>query len=386
MRPSARNTCVRLALVPAVLAGLLMWSASCGKSPSENEPDNGSAGVQQTEEHAVVEPDDQAAGGSGDQAEVEPGDQAAEGSSDQTEVEPDLEVTAPDEPAVEETDVLGHVLRLEAYPRRIVSTAPSNTEIVLQLGCRDRLVGVTDRYGYPELVEGIARVGGYLDPSIETISALKPDVVLVARGISQDILDKIRAFGLPVFCLDTQNLDDLYRDIATIGRLLGVEKEAKALIEKTRKGVAEVTDKTAGLDASQRPRVFWLGQEEPLATAGPGNMIDTVFALAGGVNVAADAPKDWPAYSLETLLIKNPQVIIADKDGLAGHESDPAKLLKRLRAHPAWSRVSAVKTGRVYIVPTDLIGQPTPRVVDGLRILARHLHPELFEADDEPPQ
>jgi iron complex transport system substrate-binding protein len=284
---------------------------------------------------------------------------------------------------VEETDALGHVLRLEAYPQRIVSTAPSNTEIVLQLGCRDRLIGVTRFYGYPDLVEGIARVGGYYDPSIETISALKPDLVLVARGISQEILNKMRAFGLPVFCLDTQNLDDLYRDIATVGRLLGVEESAKALIEKTRRGIAEVTDKTAGLDESKRPRVFWLGQEEPIKTAGPGNMIDTLFALAGGVNVAADAPKDWADYSLETLLIKDPQVIIADKDGLTGHESDPAKLLERLRAHPAWSRISAVKTGRVYIVPTDLIGQPTPRVVEGLRILARDFHPELFDTDDD---
>jgi iron complex transport system substrate-binding protein len=281
---------------------------------------------------------------------------------------------------VEETDVLGYVLRLDAYPARIVSTAPSNTEIVLQLGCRDRLVGISRFYGYPELVEGITRVGGYYDPNIETILALKPDLVLVARGISQEILDKMRDLDLPVFCLDTVDLDSLYRDVATVGRLLGVEEKAAALVEGVKAGIAEVTAKTRDLPESERPRVFWLGQEQPLLTAGPGNMVHTLLGLAGGVNVAADAEKPWPAYSLETLLVADPQVIIADADGLMGGEMSADELLRRLRADPIWSKLSAVKEGRVYLVPTDLIGQPTPRVVEGLRLLAGYLHPELFPA------
>jgi len=285
---------------------------------------------------------------------------------------------------IEETDVLGHRLRLDAYPKRIVSTAPSNTEIVLQLGCRDRLVGITQYYGYPELVEGIPQVGGYYDPSIETIMALKPDLVLVARGVSQEILGKMREFGLPVFCLDTEDLDDLYRDIATVGRLLGTQEAATALVERVRAGIAEVTTKTSALAEAQRPRVFWLGQEEPLQTAGPGNMIHTLFELAGGVNVAADARKPWPAYSFETLLVKDPQVIIVGTEAHTGGAHSANELLRRLRADPTWSKISAVKDGRVYVVPTDLIGQPTPRVVEGLDRLARCFHPELFPQTNDP--
>jgi iron complex transport system substrate-binding protein len=296
---------------------------------------------------------------------------------------PDKTETVEREWLVEETDALGDMLRLAAYPGRIVSTAPSNTEIVLQLGCRDRLVGVTRYYGRPELVEGIARVGGYYDPSIETIMALRPDLVLVARGVSKEILEKMRALELPVFCLDTRNLDDLYRDVATVGRLLGVEQQAAALVEKTKAGIAQVTDKTGRLSRSKRPHVFWLGQEQPLMTAGPGNMIHTLIELAGGVNVAAGAPKAWVTVSLETLLVKDPQVIIADANGLTGGEKTSEALLERLRADPVWSKISAVKSGRVYIVPTDLIGQPTPRVVEGLRLLAKDFHPELF-AEDAP--
>jgi len=280
---------------------------------------------------------------------------------------------------VEETDVLGRTIRLDAYPQR---TAPSNTELVLQLGCRDRLVGVTRFYGWPELVEGVTRVGGYYDPSIETIMALQPDLVLVARGVSQEILEKMQRVGLPVFCLDTQDLDDLYRDIATVGRLLGVEDKAAALIQKTKAGIAEVTAKTDDLPAAKRPRVFWLGQEEPLMTAGPGNMIDTLFELAGGVNVAAEAPRPWPTYSLETLLVKDPQVIIVAPQMPPAQATDADEVLRRLRAHPVWSQISAVKTGRVHLVRTDLIGQPTPRVVDGLRELAEAFHPELFGRDE----
>ncbi len=287
-------------------------------------------------------------------------------------------------PLVEETDVLGHTLRLAAYPQRIVSTAPSNTELVLQLGCRDRLVGVTRVYGWPELVEGVTRVGGYYDPSIETIMALQPDLVLVARGVSQEILEKMQRVGLPVFSLDTQDLDDLYRDIATVGRLLGVEDEAAALVEKTKAGIAEVTAKTGDLADADRPRVFWLGQEEPLITAGPDNMINTLFGLAGGVNVAADASKPWPTYSLETLLVKDPQVIIVAPQMPQAQPTSADEVLRRLRAHPVWSQISAVKTGRVHLVRTDLIGQPTPRVVEGLRLLAEHFHPELFERDETP--
>ncbi len=294
------------------------------------------------------------------------------------------DTTREDDALVEETDALGHTLRLAAYPERVVSTAPSNTEIVLQLGGRDRLVGVTRFYGYPDLVKGIPRVGGYYDPSIETILALKPDLVLVARGISQEILTRMRAFDLPVFCLDTQNLDDLYRDIATIGRLLGTQEEAAALVEKLKAAIERVAAVTRPLAGPQRPRVFWLGQETPLQTAGPGNMIHTLFELAGGANVAADATQPWPPYSLETLLVKDPQVIIADPQMLPKGETASNDLLRRLRADPIWSKISAVKNGRVYLVRTDLIGQPTPRVVEGLNVLLQHFHPELVDHDDAP--
>lgn len=282
---------------------------------------------------------------------------------------------------VEETDALGHTLRLAAYPERVVSTAPSNTEIVLQLGCRDRLVGITRFYGYPALVEGIPHVGGYYDPSIETILALKPDLVLVARGVSKEILTKMRTFDLPVFCLDTRDLDGLYRDIATIGRLLGADEPAATLVEELKASIERVAARTRPLAGSQRPRVFWLGQERPLKTAGPGNMIHTLFELAGGANVAADATQLWPAYSLETLLVKDPQIIIADPQMLPKGETSSNDLLRRLRADPIWSKISAVKDGRVYLVPTDLIGQPTPRIVEGLNVLLKHFHPELLDEE-----
>jgi iron complex transport system substrate-binding protein len=190
--------------------------------------------------------------------------------------------------------------------------------------------------------------------------------------------------GLPVFCLDTQDLDDLYRDVSTVGRLLGVEEEAAALVEKTKAGIAQVTAKTSQVADSDRPRVFWLGQEEPLLTAGPDNMIDTLFELAGGANVAADASRPWPTYSLETLLVKDPQVIIVDAQMPSVRGEDAGEVLARLRAHSVWSQISAVKTGRVYMIRTDLIGQPTPRVVDGLRKLAEAFHPDLFGPDGTP--
>ncbi|MBN1917884.1 MAG: ABC transporter substrate-binding protein [Verrucomicrobia bacterium] len=279
---------------------------------------------------------------------------------------------------VEETDALGGTLRLKAYPRRIVTTAPSNTDLILQLGCRDRLVGVSNYYGYPELVEGIARAGTFDQPSLETILALKPDLVLVARGIRMEILERMRGFELPVFCLDTVSMEDLYRDLATVGRLLGVEDRATTLVERMRGEIGAITETLADLDERARPRVFWLAQEEPIKTAGPGNLVDTMITLAGGRNIAADARGDWIDYSLETLLVKDPEVILVCADMGSGRVPNDEEVLHRLRADPTWSQIAAVSTGRVHVVPTDLIGQPTPRVVDGLRLLARLFHPELF--------
>ena len=277
-------------------------------------------------------------------------------------------------------DVFGHETKLKQYPKRIVSMAPSNTEILLHLGVKDRLVGVTSFYGYPEKVRGIEKIGGYINPNFEKIVSLKPDLVFAARGNPKQLIFKLRKYRINVFTLDTHNLSDLFYDIKNIGELVGVEEKANRLVQYMKDEIAEVKNRLKNLRVKQKPRVFWLGQEEPLLTAGTDNIINELIRLAGGINIAEDSNEKWPRYSREKLLLKNPDIIIVSDDKYKSSDRKLKETIQRFKNDPVWQNIAAVNNERIYFVPTDLIGQPSPRNIEGLNRLVRSFHPELFES------
>ncbi len=292
-----------------------------------------------------------------------------------------------DPPLAVEVDALGNKVSIHHYPRRIVSTAPSNTEILLALGLRGRLVGVTSFYRQPERVKDVVRIGGYTNPSASKIISLDPDIVFAARGNSKDVLRQLRRHGLTVFTLDTRTVADLLEDIEKVGGLAGVGERAERVVRGMDSQISAVRARVSSLPEERKPRVFWVAQEEPLRTAGSGSLVDELIKAAGGTNVARDEARPWPSFSMEKLVLCDPQVIVLSEDRYRDSPDRVDETVSRFQRHAIWGRTSAVQEQRVKYIPADYLGQPSPAVVTGLRMLAKTLHPDLFpEALAETPE
>jgi len=267
------------------------------------------------------------------------------------------------------TDGLGRDVTLEERPERIVCLAPSNAEIVYALGGGQGVVGVADSCDYPEAVAELSHVGGCYDAkhtNFEAIVALEPDLVLGING-HPEVLDRLEELGVCAFAVDAKVVDEVLESIDTVGRLIGRRAEAAELIAGLRDRIDAVVDEVAGLPA---PRVFFEVWYDPLMTAGPGSFQHDLIELAGGENVAGDADQPWPTFSLEVLVERDPEVIITTfGETVTALESGTRE---------GWRELSAVRNGRVVLVDPNLVSRPGPRIVDGLELFARAIHPQAF--------
>ena len=266
-------------------------------------------------------------------------------------------------------DDAGRKIFIADPPTRIVSLAPSVTEILFAIGAGDRVVGVTSFCNYPPEALAKPKVGGAF-PNLEVVLSLKPTLVLAPRDfIRPDMVAKLDQLKIPLFILESNSIEDVLRHIQTVGRMLGRTERSDAVAGDLRRRVTEVKTRTAG---ATRPRVFYVLNSDPLMTAGPGSFIHQLIELAGGTNVAAGAPVPYPRLSLEEVIRQDPQVIlfpVGDEEGIPDQEQQ-----RWLR----WPTLSAVKQNRFVRIPSVLLDRPGPRVVDGLERLAQQLHPDLF--------
>ncbi len=270
-------------------------------------------------------------------------------------------------------DDAGRTVEIAKMPPRIVSLAPSNTEILFALGLGDRVVGVTDFCDYPEEAKAIEQVGTYFEPNIEKIFSLSPDLVLAIADLPEDIIAKLEELGIPAPILNPSDLEGILADIQLVGKATGAEKEAEALVAEMRGRIAVVTEKAS--EVKERPKVFCeidaTDPSKPWAT-GPGSFMDAMIRLSGGANVAADAESPWVQLSAEEIIAKDPEIII-----LA--DSKYGVTAESVRERPGWEVITAVKEGAIFNIDDDLISRPGPRIVDGLEAVAKIIHPELFE-------
>lgn len=264
----------------------------------------------------------------------------------------------------------GVTVTIDAEPMRIVTFAPSITETLFALGLGDRIVGVSGPYDdVPAAATDIPEVGGAgdfgVDPNLETVVGLEPDLFLTIAG-GDAWKGRLRELGVPVFTLDATDLEDLLRDIATIGALTGSEVAADALVASMRGDADAVAAAVADL-----PRVscFYEVYYPPLMTAGPGTFIDDLLDRAGCASVAADAATQYPEWSIEDLVAGAVEVYLVSSESGA----DAAAVLAR----PGFDAVDAVAAGRVAVVDSDLVSRAGPRVIEGLRAFAVALHPGL---------
>lgn len=274
------------------------------------------------------------------------------------------------------TDDLGQGVSVATPPQRIVSLSPSNTEILFALGLGDRVVGATKYCNYPpsvlELKESkkIEVVGGYVDPDIEVILSLHPDLVLASRSRSSDAVSLLEKEGIPTFVLDPNNLSSIIRSIEKVGKISGKVADASELCNQMESRIKAVSDKTSSLP---KTRVLYIVWHDPVKTAGAGTFEDELIEKAGGVNIFHDL-SGYVQVDPEAIAVRNPEVIIA----CTGMGSGADMPLSWAKTERGLNQTDARKNGRIYQAKGDLITRTGPRIVDGLEMLAKFIHPEAF--------
>ncbi len=264
-----------------------------------------------------------------------------------------------------------------AAPKRIVSTSPSITEMLYALGLGDRVVGVTTFCHYPPEAARKPKIGTYLEPNLEVIVGLKPDLVIAeASGVQRP--EKIASLKLNVLEVNDSRLAGIYDSIRKIGSAAGVPARAEALCRTMEASLAEIHRKVAGLP---RRRIVFIagrapGRLEDLIAAGRGSFHDELMEIAGGENIFRDSPVAYAKISFEALLARNPEVIV-DMGEMA--ETTGVTESRKRAVVSLWSRypnLAAVKRHAVFAVASDIFVVPGPRVVEAAREFARMLHPE----------
>jgi len=276
--------------------------------------------------------------------------------------------TANQSGAREITDDAGRRVSLPAKVDRVVSLAPNLTEIMFAVGAGNRLVGRTSYCDYPPEAKAIAEVGDTLHPSLETIIALKPQVVLVSTASQLEVFtNQLQGQNIAVYVTDPHDLEGVFRSIEQIGEIVGEKDQANRLVQKLRERTNAVEQAV-----KQKPpvRVFYQVSGEPLYTAGHDSFVTDLMHRAGGASVTADVPGAWPKYSNESALAARPEAIILPTGGSMGAAN--ANVAEALRQSPA------ALQGRVYKINDDHLARPGPRSVDGLEEMARALHPDAF--------
>ena len=271
------------------------------------------------------------------------------------------------------TDSFGRQITIHEKPERFISLAPSNTEILFALRLAQEVVGVTTFCNYPPEAKDKEKVGGFSDPNIEKIVSLKPDLVL-ATGMHKKVVGELANLGINVMVLDAKSVQEVMNAIQLVARIAGKTDVADEVIGEMQKKIDLVKSAVKDIPEGKRVKAFYLVWDEPIMTAGPNTLLHDLITLAGGVNIARDAGQQYPTYSLEVLVAKNPDVIMAPRVH-GGGGIDPEKI----RTKTGWNVISAVKNNRVYLLEDDLVSRPGPRIVDGLLEVARALYPERFE-------
>jgi len=272
------------------------------------------------------------------------------------------------------TDGLGRQVTLNGPAQRVVSLAPSNTEILFAIGAGKQVIGRDQLSDFPEEAKAVADIGSTFDAlNTELIVAQKPDLVLAAEINTPEQVKQLENLGLTVYYLKNPlTLEGMYDNLNVVAQMTGHTQETAKLVESLKARVAAVDEKIAPLSA--RMNVFYeLDGTDPAKpyTAGKGTFITQLIDRAGGHNIAADI-EGYPQLSLEQVVAADPAFIIL---GDARYGITPESIAQR----PGWESLSAVKDGHVVPFNDDLVSRPGPRLVDALEELAKLLRPELFQ-------
>ncbi|MDR1011526.1 MAG: helical backbone metal receptor [Opitutaceae bacterium] len=274
------------------------------------------------------------------------------------------------------TDGLGRAVTLKARPQRIISLTPSNTEMLFAVGNGANVAGDTRFCDYPDAAKTLPKIGGFAARtiSIEAIIALKPDLVVAGDKSQETVIEALERLGIPVIASAVTDYESLYAALELHGKIAGRETGAAAVIREIRRRVEAVRARAAEIPKEKRLRVYWETFDEPLMSAGPRSFVGQQIALAGGMNIFADARETYPHVSAEAVIARDPQIILAP--GFMG--ARPILSLERLLRRPGWQNITAVRERRMVVLPDNLVSRAGPRLVEGLELMAAALYPEYF--------
>jgi iron complex transport system substrate-binding protein len=261
-------------------------------------------------------------------------------------------------------DELGHTVELPDHPHRVVCLAPSVADIAYALGAGNDVAAVSEFTKYPKEFAQKPSIGLPLNPSIETIAALHPDLVLGTGYLnSLQSAAGLETLGVPIFMVDPHAIEGIYKSILSLGEALNREPSAKALVAHLRGRLAAVEARVAD---KPKVRVLMMIWNDPVMTIGKRAFMSELIEAAGGVSVTDDIAQEWPQVGLETVVSRQPDALLI----MRGSAID----FKELKTRPGWEHVRAVQQERVYFID-DRIQYPSPVAFDALEDLAKQLHP-----------
>lgn len=269
---------------------------------------------------------------------------------------------------------------LTAYPDKIISVAPSCTEILYAIDAGDKVVGVTDYDDHPyDFAAWIAAgnmtsVGDFTSPNLEVITSIDPDLILASGGVQEESVNTLRARGYKVLVLDPTSVDGILKNIELVGNATGKQAEATTLVNDLTSRINAVAETVANADT---PKVYYETYYEITSSWTIGGLAwqSELIEKAGGTNIFGDQQMDYYQYQAEALIARNPDIIVLPAEGMG---TGTQASLEAVKARPGWDTMNAVQNDRIYQINSNFIERAGPRVVDAIEQMAEFFHPELF--------
>jgi iron complex transport system substrate-binding protein len=282
------------------------------------------------------------------------------------------------------TDDEGTTTQFTAIPQRIISLAPSNTQILFAVGVGDKVVGVTDYDHYPynftAWIEAgnMTSIGGFSTPNKEVIASLNPDLILATPLNDADVIS-LRNMGYKVLVLNPNNVGGVLSDITMVGQATGASQSATTAVDSINTQISNIQAKIMAANLT-KPLVYYEVWNEPLMSAGSTSFINDVISKAGGINIFENETQQYPTVSSETIVQKNPDVIMLPTDMANPGDTPFYGSVDTVKARAGWSSISAIQNNRVVIVDGDLFAEAGPRIAQNIAVAAAALYPELFNS------
>jgi iron complex transport system substrate-binding protein len=268
------------------------------------------------------------------------------------------------------TDEIGRKVEIPNAPQKVISLAPNITEILFALGLDEEILAVTSFCDYPEAAFLKPKIGGFTNPSIEMIVSLKPDLIIATRdGNRKETIQRLKDLGLPVYVIDPKGFDGVMKTVINVGEVVRRQDEAQRIVTNMRTKKENILALTQSLS---KPKVFFQVGDAPIVTVGKATLANDLIRLAGGRSISEDESANYPSYTIEAILLKAPEVII-----ISSMESkrDHLNLVKKWQN---WKSIPAVKKNAIYVADSNLVDRPSPRIVEGLEIMVKMIHPEAM--------